>query len=196
MEENGPLTKQHILDDYYKASEQDPQTHVQGVIYIETDRRLQDPNGQEIDQWAAQPIKEIEFLRSIVEGQYGSRDSKTLLGLVPWAPVHQGQDVFEEWLALAEKTAGDATWQRIKGFRFLVQGITDKKEFEDLVFSDAFLAILRSFNAQGRQYCFDVGIDQHSGGVWQLEDFTKVLEKLYDGVAEDQRVTLIMSKSD
>lgn len=204
MNDGDPLTKQHVLSDYYRAAKQqdttgssapsEPHCQVRGVVYIETDRRLEEPNGRQLHEWARQPTEEISFLRSIVEGQqYGERDSQMLLGLVPWAPVSQGIQVFEDWLVHVEVTAGPKTWSRIKGFRFLLQGITDRQAFERLVFSDDFISILKSFREKGRAFSFDIGVDAHSGGVWQLEAITKVIERVHAGVRDDDKVIFILS---
>jgi hypothetical protein len=83
----------------------------------------------------------------------------------------------------------------VKGFRFLLQAITDKPEFENLVLSDDFISILKSFSQREKRFTFDVGIDQRSGGTWQLETFSKVLEKLYDNIPEDKRTVIVMSKT-
>jgi L-rhamnono-1,4-lactonase len=185
------LSKQHILSDYTAASSSCPPT---GVIYVETDRHLQDPSSSSLETWAAEPIKELQFLRSIVEGEYGAEASSLLQGIVAWAPVNQGLEVFQQWLDLAEKTTGPQTWKRIKGFRFLLQAITDKTEFENLVLSNDFISILKSFSQREKRFTFDVGIDQNSGGTWQLETLTKVLEKVYAGVPEHERTVLVLSK--
>ncbi|KAG9917542.1 hypothetical protein KCV05_g11573, partial [Aureobasidium melanogenum] len=186
------LSKQHILSDYTTASSSYPPT---SVIYVETDRRLQDPSSSSLLTWAAEPIKELQFLRSIVEGAYGAEASNLLQGIVAWAPVNQGPAVFSQWLDVAEKTTGPKTWERVKGFRFLLQAITDKTEFENLVLSDDFISILKSFSQREKRFTFDVGIDQRSGGTWQLETFKKVLERLYDNVPEDKRTVIVMSKT-
>ena len=185
------LSKQHILSDYTAVSSSCPPS---GVIYVETDRRLQDPSSSSLETWAAEPIKELQFLRSIIEGEYGVEHSNLLQGIVSWAPLNQGLEVFREWLDLAEKTTGPHTWERVKGFRFLLQAITDRTEFENLVLSDDFINILKSLSQREKKFTFDVGIDQRSGGTWQLETFTKVLKRVYDGVPEEERTILVFSK--
>ena len=198
MSEGDMLAKQHILSDYLHAAHQDPDdtssVHVQGVVYLETDRRLEEFTGQPLLEWARQPTEEIEFLRSIVERQYGENDSKLLLALVPWAPLNRGREVFREWLEHVQMTAGPTTWRRIKGFRFLLQAITDQAEFKNLVYSSDFISILKSFRGHGRNFSFDVGIDQHSGGVWQLETFANVIGKVHSGVDEEEKVIFILSE--
>jgi len=203
MEEGFILTKPHLLQDYYTASRQsttstssseDQDYTVQGVIYIETDRRLHPwTNNQPLTQWAEHPLEEIRFLRSIVEGQYGRRDADMLLGLVPWAPIDQGKQVFEAWLRLARSTAGEETWRRIKGFRSLLQGITDRAQFEGLVYSPGFSEVLRALRDGDREFVFDVGLSEHEGGVWQLEAFAEVLDRINREVEKTRQVTFILS---
>ncbi|GAB7341960.1 hypothetical protein MBLNU457_g0260t1 [Dothideomycetes sp. NU457] len=190
------LTKQHLLADYFAASDpqsQKPEYEVQGVVYIETDRTLLSPEGRSLSEWAAQPLEEIRFLRSIVEGEYGERDSRTFLALIPWAPMDQGVAVFEGWLKLAEETAGPKTWERVKGFRFLLQAIVDECKFRDLVLSDDFVQILRSFRTEDRDFVFEVGINQHEGGVWQMEALAEMLKRVNAGVSRDRQVTIILN---
>lgn len=197
MEPGELLTKQHILSDYNKAAKQNPgddsDVHVQGVVYVETDRRLEPKDNQTLEQWALQPIEEIRFLRSIVEGEYGERDSAMLQGIVLWAPVDQGLEVFEQWLRHAERVAGEETWSRVKGFRFLLQGITDEAKFYALVRSTGFSRVLKAHASNDRKFCFDVGVDQHSGGVWQLEAIADAMERAHDIVDTSERVTFILS---
>lgn len=200
------LTKEHILSSYVEAAEQNHSfaetrdVQVEGIIYVETDRRLSspfDPDGQPVPltTWAAQPLDEIRFLRDIVEGRYGEADSRMLLGIVLWAPVHLSPAVFEEWLSAARAAAGEETWKRVKGFRYLLQSMTDRADFEKVVFSDDFMSVLKSFKQYrgGRNFVFDVGVDQHSAGVWQLEDFIKVIDRVHEGVEEDGKVTFVLS---
>ena len=44
-------------------------------------------------------------------------------------------------------------------------------------------------------YVFDLGVDQHSGGKWQLEEAAQMIERAHEGVAEEDKVTFIISKS-
>ncbi|KAL1296599.1 hypothetical protein AAFC00_000092 [Neodothiora populina] len=195
------LTKEHILSDYRKAcsglssspSSSDDESVVKGIVYVETDRRLAaNKHNRPIQEWAAEPTEEVRFLRSIIKGDYGEPDSQMLLGLVLWAPLDQGLAAFESWLSHAEEVAGAETWARVKGFRMLLQAIHDQTEFENLVFSDDFIAILKSLGTRSKRFSFDVGVDQHSGGAWQLEAMVKVIEKVNDGAREEERVTFVL----
>ena len=142
------LSKEHVLSNYFSVAS----SEVDGIVYVETDRRLEDPTSSSLETWAAQAIKELQFLKSIVEGEYGAKDAEMLKGIVPWAPLHKGKDVFEEWMSLAEKTMGKQTWGRVKGFRFLLQAITNQAEFEELVFSDEFIAVLKELGQSSAIY--------------------------------------------
>ncbi|PNS17338.1 hypothetical protein CAC42_7021 [Sphaceloma murrayae] len=174
------LAKQHILSDYRKAARQDlPAGYsVEGVVYVETDRQYTSDTSRPIEQWAKGPLDEIRFLRSIVEGDARETHADLLKGIIPWAPLDQGPEVFEQWIDLAKRTAGEQTWSRIKGFRFLLQAITERAKFEQLVLSQAFTDTLKAFSKEDRNFVFDVGIDAHSGGLWQLEAWVKVLEQV------------------
>lgn len=188
-----PLAKQHILPDYYEASQQTStpsETKVHGVVYVETDRRYDPPTGS-LAEWAANPLDEVKFVRSIVEGDYGSRDRQMLLGIVLWAPMNQPPEVLREWLRLAEQAAGPTTWQRVKGFRFLLQAIHDEAEFKDLVLGPDFAANLKLLGQRG--FSFDIGVDQHSGGPWQLEWVYMAMQRAHAGVEDGQKVTFIIN---
>jgi hypothetical protein len=41
---------------------------------------------------------------------------------------------------------------------------------------------------------FDLGIDQHSGGKWQLEEAAEMIEKAHESVKEEEKVTIIISE--
>lgn len=190
-----PLAKQHVLSDYYKASQQeaaDPSSEhtAQGVVYVETDVRYDTPS-HDLSSWTKGPLDEIKFLRAVVEGEYGERDSRMLQAIVAWAPMDQPTQVLEKWLRLAEETAGPETWKRFRGFRFLLQFIQDQNEFEKLVFGDAFIENLRLLGREG--FSFDVGVDQHSGGTWQLEAVNKAMAKAHQGVPENEKVILVLN---
>jgi L-rhamnono-1,4-lactonase len=90
------LAKQHILPDYYQASQQNSNESddvtIDGVVYVETDRRYDSPSG-DLARWAKNPLDEVKFVRSIVEGGYGERDSRMLQGIVLWAPMNQSPTV-------------------------------------------------------------------------------------------------------
>jgi L-rhamnono-1,4-lactonase len=188
------LATQHILPDYYQASQQSSNetddVKVDGVVYVETDRRYDAPSG-DLTHWARNPLDEIKFVRSIVEGEYGERDSRMLQGIVLWAPMNQSHTVLRNWLHLAEQTAGVETWKRVKGFRFLLQAIHDHDKFKELVLGEDFLANLKTLGEHGLS--FDVGVDQHSGGPWQLELVHMAMQQAHAGVSDEQKVCFIVN---
>jgi len=189
-----PLAKQHDLSDYYQASKQDSQDggdiEVDGVVYVETDRRYDAPSG-DLVQWAENPLQEVKFVRSIVDGKYGERDSRMLRGIVLWAPMNQSPEILRQWLRLAEETAGAETWKRVKGFRFLLQAIHDQEEFKKLVLGEDFAANLKILGEHGLS--FDLGVDQHSGGPWQLEIVYMAMQRAHEGVSEERKVWFIIN---
>ena len=190
-----PLAKQHVLSDYYQASQQDSKQssdiEVDGVVYVETDRRYDAPSS-DLAHWAANPLDEVRFVRSIVEGKYGERDSHMLRGIVFWAPMNQSPDTLRQWLRLVEEAAGAETWRRVKGFRFLLQAIHDQEGFKALVLGDNFAANLKILGENG--FSFDIGVDQHSGGPWQLEIVYMAMQRAHEGVSdEEQKVLFIIN---
>lgn len=187
-----PLARQHVLSDYYQASEHEANSapSIEGVVYVETDRRYDAP-GRELATWAKGPLDEVRFVRSIVEGEYGERDSKMLLGIVLWAPMDQKPEVLEDWLKLAERTAGPETWKKVKGFRFLLQAIHDKSKFKHLVLSQDFITNLRMLGMAG--FSFDIGVDQHSGGAEQLELIFQTMELAHEKAEPHEKVTFVIN---
>ncbi|KAK1059681.1 L-rhamnono-gamma-lactonase [Friedmanniomyces endolithicus] len=189
-----PLAKPHLLQDYYAVTDEacssDAELNVRGVIYVETDVRYVEPNG-DVASWAKGPLDEIGFLRSLVEGRYGARDAEMLLGAVPWAPLHQPPRVLEEYLNLAQERTGPDTWRRVKGFRFLLQFYLDPTEFKELVLSADFKANLKLLGKRG--YSFDIGVDQHRAGVWQLEIMSEAMHKAHEGAMEGEKVIFIVN---
>lgn len=189
-----PLAKSHLLENYYQASQQDGKSEsnvkVQGVVYVETDVRYETPAG-DLSTWAKGPLDEILFLRNMIEGGRGERDSRVLVALVPWAPMDQSTSTLERYLELAKDMAGPKAWPRLKGFRFLLQAITDQNKFEKLVFSDHFIANLKLLGKRG--FSFDLGIDQLRAGSWQLETMAKVLDQARADVPDKDKVKVIIN---
>ena len=110
---------------------------------------------------------------------------------MPWAPIDKPTEILEEYLRLAEQKAGPATWKRTKGFRFLLQGILDQHVFERLMLSEHFIANLQLLGKRG--FSFDIGVDQNSAGVWQLEASADAMKRAHDGVSESEKVGFIIN---
>ena len=194
MTAGNPLAKPHLLSHYRNAAKQPPgfnsDHNVEGVVYVETDVRYETPNG-DVASWAKGPLDEIRFLRRAVEGHYDGLDGKMLLGLVPWAPMDQPTAVLEQYLRLAEEAAGPETWRRVKGFRFLLQFIHDQAKFQDLALGDTFIANLQLLGQRG--FSFDIGVDQRSGGTWQLSTVAKTISLAHHAVPEPEQTTFILN---
>lgn len=195
-----PLQRQWSVSDYVATLVPGlTQAHAdfKGFVYVETDRALGLANSADFQRWDG-PLEEISFLRRIVEGNAHENEGNLaehadmLLGIVLWAPVNQGSHTLEQYLDRAEDIAGPNTWQRVKGFRFLVQAITDEQEFTDLVLGEAFVEWLRLLARRG--YAFDVGVDQRQGGVWQLEIFLACITRVREGYTSEEYGTFVLSK--
>lgn len=202
MVEGAHLTRQFLVDDYLAAANslKARDVNVSGFIYVETDRVVgeYDPERPEVETWATEPLREIALLRRIVEGEPEAGQTSNgshadlLKGIVAWAPCDKGFVNFLHYLNAAAETARPETWSRIKGFRFLVQGMRDEEDFRQLPELPSFTEILRYMGMQG--YSFDVGVDQRQGGVWQLEGFADVVEAVHRWIAPEDQTVFILSK--
>lgn len=202
MAPGGPLTKQHSLSDYSAATATplppSPSSPLRGAVYVETDRTLAPSDAQDVLARAAQPLDEIAWLRRLVTGTpaageaFAPGDGAVLWGLVPWAPVDGGVDALRTYLARAEEVAGAQTWARVRGFRFLVQGLRGRARFDAVVGSEAWVGALRELGRRG--WCFDVGVDARGGGVWQVERAVEVGERVNGGREEGEAVRFVLSE--
>lgn len=180
------LLKNFDINEYIKVSRRPMADYeVQGLVFIEVDRNL-DASAEKVEDWAWGPLKEIRYLRSVVEGENGD----LVRGIVPWAPLDRGVGGLKEYLSIAEREAGPKTWKRVKGFRFLLQGMTEES-FQELTDSAEFIDVLKEF---GGRWTFDVGVDQSRGGIWQLEEFADIINRVHHGVGKDDKVAFIFSE--
>jgi L-rhamnono-1,4-lactonase len=180
----------HYLSAAKLSNDDTSNFEVQGFVFIETDVRYDPPKG-DVSTWARQPLDEITFVRKIVEGASGEVASRLMLGIVPWAPMDQSPSVLDQYLQLAQARVGQATWKKIKGFRYLLQSIVDQKEFETLVLGDEFISNLKMLGQRG--FSFDIGVDQRSGASWQLDAMAQAMELAHADVDENNRVTFIIN---
>jgi L-rhamnono-1,4-lactonase len=201
MQPGDLLSKQYSVGDYVRAtSTRDDRYDVKGFVFVETDARVDDSKA-DVRGWAEEPLKEIAFLRRIVEGDisrkegFNPKHSSLLRGIIAWAPLDRPLHDFLQYMAVAKEVAGQETWNRIKGFRYLVQGITDECKFRSLVnggSDSSFIMILKFLGSRG--LVFDVGVDQRQGGVWQLEHFAEAIEHTHADVASKDKTIFILSK--
>jgi L-rhamnono-1,4-lactonase len=182
-----PLHRQHSLSEYATAT--GSPASLEGFIFLETDRKHDLAAGA--GGWAM-PLMEVEWLKRIAlgtprEGEgHGAEHAQLCLAIVPWAPLPSGAEVLSRYVTEVEKHAG-ASFGKIRGFRYLVQ---DKPR--GTMLQDGFIEGLRWLGRKG--YVFDLGVDLHSGGKWQLEEAVEMIEKAHEGVEEAERVTFIISE--
>ncbi len=180
----GPLAKQHSLEEYAAAT--GSPANLRGFVFLESDRK-----NAESKDWT-QPLAEIAWLRRIATGEprpgegHAPSDAKLVLGIVPWAPMNLGAAKLEEYLKKAEEEAGPV-WGKVKGFRYLLQ---DKPTATAL--TDEFIEGLQVLGKKG--LVFDLGIDQHRRGRIQLEEAVDMIDRAHEGVEEDEKVVIIISK--
>jgi L-rhamnono-1,4-lactonase len=195
----GSMAKNSISD--YRTivtNAQAPNYQVDGFIFVETGQNARP--GSDVQKWAAGPLDELSFLKGIVEGTSttptvatGPKNNGDLMkGIVAWAPINRGVEAFQEYLKAAEKTAGNKTWSRVKGFRYLLQGIRSESSFKKMVEDPAVVKTLSAMGEAG--YSFDIGVDAHHGGVWQLERVAGLMETVSDSTT-GVKTRFILSKN-
>lgn len=135
---------------------------------------------------------EVDWLKRIAlgtpkEGEgHTAEHSKLCLAIIPWAPLPSGVEALERYVGEVEKRAGKS-WEKVKGFRYLVQ---DKPR--GTMLTDDFIEGLKWLGRKG--LVFDLGVDQHSGGRWQLDEAVEMIGKAHEGVKGEEKVTFIISE--
>lgn len=165
-------------------------------IYVETDRYLPSPSPdipneqdellvkKELQRWARAPLDELAFLRRIVDARpagdgsdgFEARDAGCMQGMVIWAPFHLSPRVFGAYLALARGTLGEAAWEKVVGFRYLLQG-RGALFVREMARSEDFVANVRGVGGK----VFDVGVDCHRDGAEVLEGVRELVERVGSG---------------
>lgn len=187
---SNPLYNQRSLAEY--ETDTGAPSNLEGFIFLETDRihdleaGLRDGSGWEM------PLKEVAWLKRIALGVpkdgegHTAEHKRFCLAIIPWAPIPSGAEALERYVGEVEKHAG-GSFTKIKGFRYLVQ---DKPR--GTMLGEDFVGSLKWLGKKG--YVFDLGIDQHRGGRWQLEEAVEMIGKAHDGETEAEKVTVILSR--
>jgi len=187
---SGPLYKQQSLQDYEAAT--GSPSSLEGFIFLETDRKNDLELGAKDGSGWQMPLMEVEWLKRIALGTpkdgegHTAENKKLCLAIIPWAPLPSGAEILERYVAEVESHA-DGSYTKIRGYRYLVQ---DKPK--GTMLQDGFIEGLQWLGRKG--LVFDLGVDQHSGGRWQLEEAVEMIEKAHEGVKEEDKVTIIISE--
>lgn len=186
-----PLNGQRSVDEYREATASAPS--LLGFIFVETDRKNDLESGAADGSGWEGPLAEVSWIKRVALGQprdgegHSADDAKLCLGIVPWAPLPSGVEVMERYLDRVKEEAGDA-WPKVKGFRYLVQ---DKPH--GTMLEENFIESVKLLGRRG--FVFDVGVDQHRRGKKQLEELVEFVDRVHDGVPEEEKVTLVLSTS-
>ncbi|KAF9692024.1 hypothetical protein EKO04_010019 [Ascochyta lentis] len=199
------LAKRHGITDYKSVVSASPAgSSLSGFVYVETDRYLPSrtpdisptASGGEtkkaLEEWAKAPLEELRFLRRIVaetpqEGDgFEGGDGRKMKGAVVWAPFHLAPSVFQAYLNIAESVAGERLWERIVGFRYLLQG-KEAGEVKKLVGSADWVENIVSLGKgrQGQGWAFDVGVDIHRDGPEPLGAVSEMIQKVREQETEN-----------
>ncbi|RYP56602.1 hypothetical protein DL771_011723 [Monosporascus sp. 5C6A] len=186
---DGPLAKQHSLEEYAAARAGAP---IKGFVFVETDRKFDlEAGARDGSGWEA-PLMEVEWVRRIVAGTakpgegHAPEDAALCLASVPWAPLPSGPEVLGRYLDRVKEVAGEESWPRVKGFRYLLQ---DKPNGTAL--QEGFIESLKLLGRRG--FVFDVGVNQHERGRIQLEETVEMIDRAHDGVPEEEKVVFILN---
>ncbi|KAJ8114577.1 hypothetical protein OPT61_g3588 [Boeremia exigua] len=192
------LAKRHGISDYKAVTQSSPAgSALRGFIYVETDRYLpsktpgvsSNASKEEVEralrEWARAPLEELDFLRRIVEERpqegdgFEQGDGALMQGAVVWAPFHLSRSVFEVYLAIAEDVAGPRLWEKIVGFRYLLQG-KEEGEVNRLVESEEWIENIVSLGKcrGGKGWAFDVGVDIHRDGTEPLAAVGAMIQRV------------------
>jgi L-rhamnono-1,4-lactonase len=135
---------------------------------------------------------EVDWLRRIALGVpkagegHEAHHKDLVLAIVPWAPLPSGVEALKRYVGMVKEKAGES-WGKIRGWRYLVQ---DKEP--GTMLQPGFIEGLRWLGKKG--WVFDVGVDHHRGGDWQLEETLEMVKRAHDGVPEAEKVTFILGR--
>ncbi|KJZ71076.1 hypothetical protein HIM_09548 [Hirsutella minnesotensis 3608] len=184
-----PLAGQRSVAEYRQAAQSAPS--LLGFVAVEADRKNDVESGAADGSGWQHALDEVRWLARVALGEardgegHGPDDAKLCLGIVPWAPMPSGPEVLERYLGRVEEAAGEA-WPKVKGFRYLLQ---DKPH--GTMLRQPFIDSLKLLGRRG--FVFEVAVDQHRRGKKQLDEVVEMVDRAHDGVAEDQKVTLILN---
>lgn len=187
-----PLQGQHSVEDYLEATKDLNKVSTQKLrsfIFIECDRTHE--LGTEVG-WE-EPLREADWIKRVADGRPRSGEghepqhAHLCLGAVLWAPLPSGPDAMQRYANKVKDRTG-TTWPLVKGFRYLVQ---DKPP--GTMLSSGFIESLRWMGRSG--FTFDLGVDARSGGLWQLQEAVEMIKKAHEGLAENHRVSIMISKA-
>lgn len=186
--QSSPLYEQKSIDQYRDATRSSPL--LAGFVAIENDRKYTlESSHTYVPEWAG-PLQEVSWLSRIALGEprpgegHSVADSHLCLGIIPFAPIAEGPVALAKYLDGAKKAAGGA-WDKIKGFRYLLQDKPDGTALQD-----EFIQSLQFLGRQG--YSFDVCVNYHRRGKQLLSDTVGMMERVLHGVPENQQITIVL----
>ncbi|KAI0207031.1 hypothetical protein F4808DRAFT_406276 [Astrocystis sublimbata] len=186
-----PLAKQRSVEDYKAASAGVQPAPPQGFIFVETDRKHDLAAGVKDGSGWKDPLAEVAWLRRIVTGEprdgegHTKDDAKLCAAYIPWAPLPSGPEAMERYIEKVKEVAGDS-WEKVRGFRYLLQFQPDRT-----MLTDEFIESLKLLGRKG--LVFEVGVDQHRRGRGQLEELLEMIDRAHEGVPAEEKVVFIIN---
>ncbi len=179
-----PLAGQFSMEQY-RAATGSP-ANLRGFVFIETDRK-----NAESQDWKL-PVAEVAWITRIAKGEprpgedHTAADARLCLAIIPWAPMTVEPERFATYLDAVRKETGNDLYDKVRGFRFVVQ---DKPA--GTMIQDHFIENLKFLGRRG--LVFELGVDQHRRGRSQLEEAVEMIDRAHDGVPEENKVVFILS---
>lgn len=190
----GALYKQHSIAEY-RAATATQHDILSGFVFLETDRKNDESDPTPEGGWK-HPLAEVSWLARIAGGRpregegHEEKDASLCLGIIPWAPVPAGPEALERYIdavrEVCDRDGGEGVWNKIKGFRYLLQ---DKPN--GTMLEPKFIEGLKLLGRKG--FVFDVGVDQHRRGRAQLGEAVAMVERAHDGVPDNEKVTFVLN---
>lgn len=187
---SSPLAaNQHSLDEYTAATTSPPE--LEGFVFLETDRENDLATGEADGSGWAGPLMEVDWIRRVAVGEpkegegHDESHAKLVQGFVPWAPLPSGAAVMERYVERVREVAGEAG-KRLSGFRYLVQA-----KPKGTMLGEGFIEGLKLLGRE--KLTFDLGVDQHNGGDWQLDEAVEMVRLAHEGVDDAQKVRIVIS---
>lgn len=135
-------------------------------------------------------LDETAFFTRIATGKpkpgqgHSPSDARLCLGFIPWAPVPSGPAALEKYVSSSRKITGDEAWNKVKGFRYLLQ-----ESPQGTGLTQEFIDGLRWLGEHG--LVFDLGLDMQEG-MWQLEEAIQMIKRAHADASSHQKVSIIV----
>ncbi|CCH45526.1 hypothetical protein BN7_5108 [Wickerhamomyces ciferrii] len=172
VSQSSQLNDEFRLDEYKKVISESSKHKVEGLIFIE----ICVDSGLSYEGWKY-PIEEYLYVERIILGipkigEGSDLSGKDFIkGIVPWAPIPQGVTKLKEYIQkLKTQSLDPKTFERVKGFRYLFDGLPPGSILEQ--------NYIDSINWLAQNgFVYDLGLNIRQDGNRQLKEVIELLQK-------------------